>query len=164
MRLLIVSCSKRKRSIAQGERVIAGELYDGVAFRTVTAWKRQHPSAPLLAVILSAKFGLISWDATVAPYDMRMTKTRAAELRGDVLRTLVSLPARHITDVYVELGKDYLEALPDISEIYRDAHVVYGRGRIGSRLRHLRAWLDAPAMPHGRHDGAGRGSKDVHRL
>jgi DNA repair protein RadC len=141
--MLIVGCSKRKRAPAAGLRVVAGELYDGTAFRIIKAWKSRHPSASLTVLILSAKYGLVCWNTPLETYDLRMTKDLATQLRPQVERVLTSLPMANVESVYVELGSDYLGALPDMRRLCPHARIIVGHGKIGQRMRDLRAWLES---------------------
>ena len=141
-RLLIVGCSKRKRPLRLGEKVPAGKLYDGVVFRTVRAWKRRNPAHALPVLILSAEYGLIGWDTAIQSYERRMTEAIAKVLLPQVRDKLVSRPLAEVTELYIELGKDYLRALPEVGRLCPRARVVYGHGRIGLRLHDLRDWLE----------------------
>jgi hypothetical protein len=144
--MLIASCSMRKRALAAGLRMVAGELYDGVAFRTIRAWKSRHPSAPLTVFILSAKYGLVCWNTLLETYDLRMTKERATQLKPQVESMLTSLPIADVENLYMELGRDYLVALPDMRRLCPHARITVGQGKIGQRMRGLRAWLESSGV------------------
>ena len=140
--MLIVGCSKRKLVPQQGQTLEAGSLYDGAAFRVFKAWQRRHPNQPSFPVlILSAKHGLVSWNKPLASYDLEMTLEIAERLRPQTQDKLQSTFPRP-TDVYVEMGRIYLRALPELEKFWPEAKVSFGEGRIGERMRDLRAWLE----------------------
>lgn len=140
--MLIVGCSKRKTATHESETLEAGSLYDGAAFRVFKAWQRRHPIwQPFPVLILSAKHGLVSWNTPLASYDLEMTPEIAESLRSEVRGKLESTFPRP-ADVYVEMGQTYLRALPSLEKIWPNASVSFGVGRIGERMRDLRAWLE----------------------
>ncbi len=140
--LLILGCSQRKLAVQPGNTIEAGSLYDGVAFRVLKAWQRCHPNFPTLTVlILSAKYGLVSYNTLLAHYNLKMTDRIAECLLPQVRNRLESILTPP-NDVYVDLGQIYLQALPDLNELWPGANVSFGKGRIGERLRDLRKWLD----------------------
>lgn len=141
-RLLILGCSERKASIEKP--VSAWQLYDGPAFQVVKAWSRNaHPIAGLDIRILSARFGLIASWMTIPPYDQRMTSERARELRPEVRADLeVVCPRGHYNEVFLMLGKDYLEAIGPL-DVFGGARVVVPEGGIGEKLGALKRWLES---------------------
>jgi hypothetical protein len=141
--VLIISCSKRKRTPATGFRAVAGELYDGVAFRMIRAWKSRHSSAALTVLILSAKYGLVCWNTLLETYDLKMTKELTTQLKPQVESILTSLPMADVENLYMELGRDYLVALPDMRRLCPYARITVGQGKIGQRMHGLRAWLES---------------------
>ncbi len=148
--VLILSCSSRKHPIDRGVTVPAGCLYDGAMFRVVKAWlRRQNGQPDLRTLILSAKYGLISWETPVATYDQRMTIAMAQQLAPQVDRALSSLVDQPPERTYVELGSDYLTALADLTERWPNANVTYGYGRIGQRMQRLKHWLECASAQYG---------------
>ena len=140
--ILIIGCSKRKLATSKGEHLKAGTLYDGAAFRVYKAWQRRHPSQPVLSVlILSAKHGLIDWETRLGNYDVEMTVELAESFRPQVEGRLLDIFPRP-TNAYVEMGRNYLRALPDLGQLWPTATVSYGAGRIGERMHELRRWLE----------------------
>ncbi len=139
MRLLILSCSATKAE--HPDRAI--DLYDGPSFRTLRAWQRGATDAErqeLAVWILSAEHGLIPWDEWVEPYDRRMTRERAAEVRKDVEMTLAWLvPELAPAEVFLMLGETYMSAVP--AEPFGSANVIRAPGGIGEKLGALRRWL-----------------------
>ena len=147
MRLLILGCSATKRPDA--ELLPAILRYDGPAVRTLRRWQRDHPdqTGTLDLLFLSAQFGLIGGDTPIPFYDHRMTASRAVWLRSQVRSRLVrQLATRAYTSTFINLGTDYLPALPpDPDSMPRLGQVCYAIGGIGARLGQLKRWLDASA-------------------
>ena len=151
-RLLILSCSERKRSNAG--LLPAIERYDGPAFRVLRRYLRQEPTDPPAIHILSAEFGLIPACHPIPDYDRRMTGKRAAELRPSVREAL-----RRIQDsdrsmvlthhnILVNLGRIYLHAVDPEGGLGAVLHSRRVMGPPGRRLAQLRAWLyeEPPAL------------------
>ena len=113
-RLLILSCSQRKRSTPG--LLPALERYDGPAYRVMNKFTRVHPSEMgLLDVyILSAEFGLISAGKPIPNYDRRMTLQRVKELQQPTLSELNQvLICKRYEDLFISLGKlDFGQILP----------------------------------------------------
>lgn len=171
-RLLILSCSKRKRS--DESLLPAIERYDGPFFRVLRRYlwtcsaadsgSQEQPET----FILSAEFGLISAHQPIPFYEHRMTAERAEALRPDVLNTVRHLlaPGQSYHELFLCLGQEYHHALegwerwrpPDLA--VRCAH-----GSIGVRQAQLRDWLygTPPAPVRVRQQGAVRiRGKEVH--
>lgn len=71
--LLIVMCSKRKRSAP--DLLPALERYDGIFFRILRKARREgHWPDNLDILILSAKYGLLELDTAIENYDLRMIR------------------------------------------------------------------------------------------
>ena len=96
---------------------------------------------PFPVLVLSAKHGIITWSTRLTSYDLEMTVGIAELLRPQVRERLEPIRPRP-TNVYVEMGRTYLCALPDLKRLWPNAKVSYGRGRIGERMRDLRNWLE----------------------
>jgi hypothetical protein len=140
--LLIISCSKRKRRVNHGLKVPAGELYDGPVYRVIRNLKRKQPYVNLNILIVSAKYGLVQWDEPIELYDLRMSSSIAEQLKPQILNKLQLMPLTGKMNVYIEVGKDYRAALPDLSCLWPQAHITYGQGKIGYRLHDLLSWLE----------------------
>ncbi len=142
-RLLILSCSQKKRPAK--DLLPALERYDGPAYRVVNKFMRTHPSeAQMLDVhILSAKFGLIPASESIPYYDCRMTQQRIKELQESTLDTLEQITvSKRYDDVFINLGKDYLQVLNGYqSLIPDDLNVIVSTGTIGGKLSELHNWL-----------------------
>ncbi len=141
--LLLLACSQRKRPDA--DLLPAWERYDGGTYRVMRNLRRRGVWPFTVDVyILSARFGLIPAEQPIPDYDQRMTRTRARELRPQVLQALEKLLATGQYDtLYLDLGQDYLPAVEGWEHLARKYGVAYqqARGRIGQRLRALRQWL-----------------------
>ena len=141
-RLLLVSCSKRKRPLKGA--IPAIDLYDGPQFRLL----RRYLDIPNLDIyIISAKYGLIESSECIEFYDLKMTVKRAKELRDDVTRILKSILEKNLyTEVLINLGRDYLQVLDGFREKLINDHnckVVMIEGRIGERLSKMKNWLES---------------------
>ncbi|MFW6295639.1 MAG: DUF6884 domain-containing protein [Halothece sp.] len=140
-KLLIIACSKRKRTDAS--LLPAIERYDGPSFRLLRRFLQQEPSALLDIWILSAKFGLISQDELIPNYDQRMTKERALQLQPDIVARLETIFS---TDTYQKflicVGKDYLPTLRGYElSVARDLTTHIADGSLGKKLSTLYDWL-----------------------
>lgn len=143
-RLLIVSCSKAKRSDAGVLPAI--DRYDGPVFRLL----RRARAAGLLGnvdvMILSAKHGLIPAEWMIHDYDHVMTPARASELAGTVSVELWRWEGLHeeCDDVFVNVGQSYAAAIAGFDEwcLRRGIVVTQAAGGIGERLAQTKAWLE----------------------
>lgn len=144
-RLLILSCSQKKRP-AQ-DLLPALERYDGPSYWVMNKFMRTHPSeAQMLDVyILSAKFGLISASKLIPNYDCRITLQRTKELQQPTLNQLKQiLISKRYGDLFINLGKDYLQVLNGYESLIPDnLKVIVSTGTIGYKLAELRNWLHA---------------------
>ncbi|MEM9539732.1 MAG: DUF6884 domain-containing protein [Cyanobacteria bacterium P01_E01_bin.42] len=135
--LLIVSCSKSKRSDPDLLPAIA--RYDGPTFRLIRRFIKLHPSANLDLWILSAKYGLISSDRAIADYDQKMTEIRAKELRSVACLQLNEIVGSHSYErVLLCMGKTYLQSLEGFN---LDSNTTIARGGMGQKLGELYRWL-----------------------
>lgn len=141
MRLLILSCSQRKRRC--NSTVEALQLYDGVFFRVLKkAVDRPEILNDLEVLILSAKYGLLFPTSSVRYYDERMTRKRADELLPVVSKQLADFVATSsYDDVFVNLGKDYLPLVAGTPEF---STAVFAAGGSGQRCQQLKQWLYLP--------------------
>ena len=140
-RLLIMSCSQRKRSDLG--LLPAIERYDGGSYRVLRKAKRDgYWPKNLDVLIVSAKYGLVEASTPIADYEQRMTRNRAAELQPQVSQRLRDLlQANTYDEIYVDLGQDYWPAVQDLECHFGNNSIVYAKGRIGQRLANLKSWL-----------------------
>ena len=85
-------------------------------------------------------------DDKIEDYDEEITKERANELKGPVLAVLQKcLRQRSYADVFVNMGKDYLAALPEWNRLLSgtDTGVIYPEGGIGKKLSSMKEWIDS---------------------
>ena len=142
-RLLILSCSQRKRP--DPGLLPAIERYDGPAFRVLRKFFREHPLEvqSLTVYILSAEFGLFSANQPISNYDRRMTPKRASDLRPQTLTSFESiLKDAQYEKLFISVGKDYLQALAGY-ELLTPAGLkaTLSKGTQGRKLAALRDWL-----------------------
>lgn len=134
--LLIISCSSRKSSLHHGAALY---IYDGPMLRML----RKHPLEGLDTKIISAKYGLIDARDNISTYDMKMTKSRALELRGSITKKLEDiLKDGNYNEAFIELGKTYQMAINLNFERFSPTKFVIDSGGIGVRLHNLKSWLE----------------------
>ncbi len=148
-RLLILSCSQRKRP--DPGLLPAIERYDGPAFRVVRKFFRERPPEmqSLDVYILSAEFGLFSANQPIPNYERRMALKRATDLRPQALTTL-----KHVLEdgqyegLFISVGKDYLQALTGYETLTpAGLKVKVSMGTQGRKLAALHDWLyGSPAV------------------
>ncbi len=134
--LIILACSDKKKK--NPGLLPAIERYDGYFFKIIKKMMRngKFPSSVDI-LILSAEYGLIKPDTLIRYYDRRMDKRRAMELRPKVMEKLKEIAKRY-DEIFVCLGKDYLECIRGIENF---ANVKYANGKIGEKGRELKEWL-----------------------
>ena len=159
-RLLILSCSQRKRS--DPGLLPAMERYDGPAFRILRKYVRSKDATPPRTCILSAEYGLLESEAEIPYYDRRMTGARATLLRPSIGRELdriVTTSEPAIDEMFICASDPYLSALGVVSQNRNGSYVVgnvvadgngdegmlsiawLAHGSIGKRMAALRDWL-----------------------
>jgi len=142
-RLLILSCSKRKRPVPG--LLPAIERYNGPAFRILRRFMREQPDkAGLLDVyILSAAYGLIPADCPIALYDLKITPSRAAELQPEVLAASAEIiPSGGYSHLCLVMGKTYLTALDGWQRFApKGMKLTVAAGPMGVKLTQLKNWL-----------------------
>ena len=134
-RLLVLSCSQRKRDLNNSPAI---DVYDGPFFRSL----RKNMQNDLDVMILSAKYGLIDSDTLITKYDQKMTRARANSLRVETTQKLrAKLDSRIYVDIFFELGKIYLEAIGINSEDYQNIELKFDKGPRYERAHNLKEWL-----------------------
>jgi hypothetical protein len=149
--LLLLSCSRRKSSrVTRGP---AWDVYDGPLYQVLKKLLRGHPDWPsrLRILIVSARHGLLEPDQVIDTYDDRMTAARAGRCGdewGSRLRELVV--GRRFRAVHVNLGQDYLRALPGLAALLAPTPIEWASGGIGVRNAQTKGWvarqLTTPAL------------------
>jgi hypothetical protein len=146
MRLLILTCSARKRGDTAPLPAI--ERYDGPLWRVLRSFQRDHPlSADDLEVyVLSAAFGLIPGLHRVPCYDQSMTVEQADALRPQVLACFAELMGKEYTHLCLGLSQRYLRALQGWTDLVpAGLAVTQTDGPMGIKLGQLHAWLQGEA-------------------
>lgn len=115
--------------------------------------RRATPRIVKHALIISAKYGILRADIPIPPYDQRMTRGRALELRPAVARDLDTALTAAIsyTEIFVNLGKTYRLAIAGSIRLREARRVLYASGGIGTMMAQMKAWLPAPAARHAHH-------------
>lgn len=143
LRLLILSCSRRKRSTSGF--LPALKRYDGPIFRVMNKFMQMRPfgAQSLNVYILSAKFGLIPSYQLIPNYDYRVTMQRVRELQPPTLTALKQiLLDRQYDELFISMGKDYLRILDGYeSLIPANLKVIISTGVMGRKQAELRNWL-----------------------
>jgi hypothetical protein len=140
--LLLIACSKRK---APGpKRGRAWDMYDGRLFQVLKKALRDCPGweQRLDVRIVSARYGLLRPTEVIEAYDERLTAELARErgaLWAEQLRQGVT--GRNYRSVHVNLGRDYLCALPNLGELFAGAGIEWATGGIGTRNAQTRFWV-----------------------
>ena len=149
-RLLILSCSKRKRS-ALG-LLPAIERYNGPVFFVLRRFLRDYPDkAKLLDVyILSAAHGLIPANHPIASYDREMIQSRVAELQPQVLAAFGKIMQDGYTSLCLVMGKTYLTALEGWQDLVSTNLVsTVAEGPMGVKQAQLKDWLGKATANNG---------------
>ncbi|NJK81439.1 MAG: hypothetical protein HC914_16750 [Chloroflexaceae bacterium] len=142
MRLLILSCSARKRNDA--DILPACERYDGPLWHVLRGYRRARPlfAHDLEVSVLSAAFGLIPETHPIPVYDQLMTAQQADTLRPQVLTCFADLMRQEYTHLCLGLSQRYVRAMQGWDELVpAGVAVTQTDGSMGIKLGQLRAWL-----------------------
>jgi hypothetical protein len=142
-RCLILGCSSAKSG--SPEPLPAIQRYDGPPFKVLrrylaaTSESNQIPDI----FILSAKYGLIGGQTTIASYDQRMTKKRAIAMRDSVLAIAESdLLPQGYSQILLSMGHTYLQAISGLENLVDEfSEIIVSHGPAGNKLTQLRNWL-----------------------
>ncbi len=143
MRLLILTCSARKRGPAAPCPVI--ERYDGPLWQVVRRFQREQPlfAAELVVYGLSAAFGLIPSIQRIPYYDQTMDAAQADALHPQVLSGFAALMGGGYTHVCLGLSDRYLRAMKGWETLVpTGVTATVTDGPLGTKLAQLCAWLD----------------------
>jgi cytoplasmic iron level regulating protein YaaA (DUF328/UPF0246 family) len=142
-RLLIISCSSRKRKFESPRP--AWHVYDGAVFRTLKRieFENMWPK-DLKVLILSAKFGLITPSFLIPYYDQRMDNCQTEKLRKNVVCSLNKyLQEIQLNELVMNLGISYIKVFSDV--IWpSNLNVGLIPGRLGEKLRLTKRWVLNP--------------------
>lgn len=145
--LLVQSCSATKNQVTKPTRAL--DVYDGYFFRIINKAKREEVfNSDIEICILSAEYGLIDAEDTITTYDRRMTASRAEELRDEVTDDICKrVEKREYDKIVLNLGKEYLRAIGDLSErCDADISTVKGGG-IGEKGKQLKQFVRSDTVP-----------------
>jgi hypothetical protein len=135
-RLLLISCSKRKR--ADSKLMPAIDRYDGPAFCVLRRYLRETDDRELKIYILSAEFGIINVRKLIHDYDRLMTHSRAREQTTRSLKSI--LQRTRCKELFICAGFVYEDAI-DIAYLKQTVSVkIAARGQ-GPKLLSLHGWL-----------------------
>ncbi len=97
--IALVSCVKKKRAA----RCPAQDLYDSDLFRKMRCYAKQHSDRWF---ILSAKYGLLSPETEIEPYEQTLNNMRIRDRRewADTCDAATAQPRRAIRDVLAPSG------------------------------------------------------------
>jgi hypothetical protein len=139
--LLVVGCSDSKNVSPVPMKAL--DRYEGVNFKVIKKFNREKGLPDNMdIVIISARYGLITQDAYIEPYDVRMTRKRAETLHPEVMNNLKDLISKKVyNEIFIVLGKDYVPAIEGI-ELIAPCPVSYAPGRIGEKMAALKKWLN----------------------
>jgi len=118
------------------------EIYDGPLFRAIR--KYFNSTLPLVDIyIVSSKYGLLSSDTLIEPYDQEMTPKRALEIHEDVISDLAQLIKKEqYTEVLVNLLASYRLAVDGIKDVIpNNTCLIFLNGPIGKRTSKTIQWL-----------------------
>jgi cytoplasmic iron level regulating protein YaaA (DUF328/UPF0246 family) len=145
--LLVQSCSATKNQVTEPTRAL--DVYDGYFFRIIKKAKREGAfESDIDICILSAEYGLIDAEDEITTYDRRMTTSRAEELRDQVADAIRKrIEENRYDEVVLNLGKEYLQAVEDLSERSDiDISTVQGGG-IGEKGKQLKRFVRSDTVP-----------------
>jgi hypothetical protein len=142
-RLLILSCSKRKRS--NPELLPAIERYDGPAFRLLRRFLQGQSPELLDIYILSAEFGLIPANQSIPDYDRQMTPQRTRELQLCVIEELTQVLSKSYKELFIYMSRIYLQAMEGYDRLFSpELTIRVATGGLGKKLAELYSWLYKP--------------------
>ncbi|MDV7351108.1 peroxide stress protein YaaA [Halorubrum distributum] len=145
--LLVQSCSATKNQVTEPTRAL--DVYDGYFFRIIKKAKREEAfNSDIDICILSAEYGLIDAEDTITTYDRRMTTSRAEELREEVTGAISKrIEEARYDEVVLNLGKEYLEAVDDLSDRYDVNISTVQGGGIGEKGKQLKRFVRSDTVP-----------------
>ena len=141
-RLLILSCSQRKREAQKPLPAI--ERYNGPLFFVLRRFLRECPrqAMQLDVYILSAAYGLIPGDFPTVWYDQKINASRVAELQSQVNTTFSDIERDNYASICFVLGRTYLKVFEGVQNLvptHTEPIIVYGT--MGKRQVQLKKWL-----------------------
>lgn len=104
MKIVLISCVKRKQPLAPGQTVPAKELYTSPLFQK--AWAYAQTLHADRIYILSAKHGLLDPNTPTATYDETLTNASTAQRQNWTARVL-----RQMTEAGLDIKNDHFVVL-----------------------------------------------------
>lgn len=147
--LLVIACSQRKTpGLAEGP---AWEIYDGALYRVLKKSFRIRPALrPAIEIlIVSARYGVIAPETVITTYNEHLTPI-LVRARGDYWSEQLQarLGGRVFRAAHVNLGREYLRALPGLAGLLAPADVDWTAGGIGTRCAATKRWVEARGASH----------------
>ena len=140
--LLLISCSERK--VLSSETLAAIGRYDGPTYRCLRKRRREgHTLKNLDVLIISAKYGLLTYQQPVDLYNQLMTPRRAEELRPVIqsrLKSFIEAKKGDYAQVYINLGRTYMKTLEGFH--WGLLSTLEASGGIGLKTQRMKAWLE----------------------
>lgn len=135
--IALVSCVKKKKAI----RCQAQDLYDSDLFRKMKCYAQQHSDRWF---ILSAKYGLLSPETEIEPYELTLNTMRIGDRRAwakQVYAQMQELGLLHSGVSFLWLaGNKYKKHLAELLFDYSREDPLAGKG-IGQRLKWLKEMI-----------------------
>lgn len=132
--IALVSCVKKKQAV----RCPAQDLYDSDLFRKMKCYAQQHSDRWF---ILSAKYGLLSPETEIEPYEQTLNNMRIRDRREWGDRVYAQMQAHGLLHSGVSFlwlaGNRYKEHLAELLSDQSHEDPLAGMG-IGQRLRWLK--------------------------
>lgn len=145
-RIIITSCSQRKK--IDKNLLPAIERYDGPSFRLLRKYLCQTTDN-LDVYILSAKYGLISYENEIPFYEEKLKKQKSGELtKLSISQANHIFPKTKRKEVFVNLGDLYLQVFePILEKLSQTNSLVFTSGSSGKRLAEMHDWLYGENSP-----------------
>lgn len=129
--IIFISCAKQKRD----SPCFAKDMYISTLFKKMYRYaKSLNPDS---LYILSAKYGVLSPNDVIEPYDVTLKKLGANQKKDWARMVKAQLDARHVNyneEAVFLRGKSYRE---NISRLFRKSYAPLAKLRIGKQLEFL---------------------------
>jgi len=136
--LVIISCGSDKHAVPSR----AEDLYKGAFFRVCLNYAKTL-TVPERIMILSAKYGFVSLDDVIAPYNMKMGSKRAVEVR-DMKRQARELGIIDEKKVIAIGGVLYTGPCRKLWKFCRTP-LQEGRGTMGMQMKWMKEQIESSA-------------------
>ena len=129
-RLLIIACSKTKKPYS-GRAI---DVYDGPSFRILRKYLSFHDDVDV--VIVSSKYGIISSETKIEPYDEYLSEQQIHEFRQRYEPFIREICSRYEDIFYMKFMTATYDIIPKDIKIREPA-----KGPIGIKLKSFSEWL-----------------------